>query len=315
MDNVHAEKAQDVETLDSLLAFLVPAQIERLHAAASAEEIPPSPPPEEEVIIPGGRLAPKRPPLPIRLVIVDSIAAPFRAAHENDFVARAKELGTVGDQLKRLAYVYDCAVVVVNQVSDVFDNRRPSPRPPPAPIAPPPPVRTASPHLNGNGNNGYGLSASPYSSSPIPPRNKPAHEQYHLPSLLYGRYQVPHFSGQSPSFRAQAALGHSWANIVNTRVMLSRTKRRRVPPAGSVAPDQEEGETMLVRRMTMVFSPVAPRASVEYVIEEPGLRSLGLPVEREPRWAGGEEVEEEWWDGVGTPPPEAFLDDAASAVS
>lgn len=279
LDNVHTEKAQDVETLDSLLAFLVPAQIERLHQAFVDEQIPGSPP-EGTPAIPGGRSGPRRPPLPIRLVIVDSIAAPFRAAHENDsggFVARAKELGSVGDQLKRLAYVFDCAVVVVNQVSDVFDGPRPAPRPPP----PPPPARTSSPFPHHARDTGH---STTYSSSPIPPRNKPAHEQYHLPSLLYSRYQVPHFSGQTPSLRAQAALGYSWTNMINTRLMLSRTKRRVV--------DVEEGAQgedeamMLVRRMSVVFSPVAPRGSIEYVIVESGLRSLGEPRVREPRWAG-----------------------------
>lgn len=68
--------------------------------------------------------------------------------------------------------------------------------------------------------------------------------------------------------------------------------------------DGGEGEPMLVRKMSLVFSPLAPRGSVEYVIEERGLRSLEMPVMREARWAGMPEEEREGGEEEGSASPE-----------
>ena len=227
MDNIHTAKATDAESLAALLSYYVPAHIEAVAShAASHTLLPPSsfyleedspsstPPPPR---------TPQKPPLPIRLVIVDSIAAPIRGAHGSDsagFISRSKELNGVSDSLKRLAHVYCCAVVVVNQVSAVF-------------------------------------------SRPMGPNS--AHESYHLPRELYNRFQSPHFSGEKSG--NAAALGPSWTNSINARIMLSRTKRRT-----SGEPGVKEGTA--VRLATLVFSPCAPRASIEFVVDEEGVRSL-----------------------------------------
>lgn len=290
LDNVHMEKAPDVETLQSLLAFIAPAQIDRINAAAAAGTVMPfSGDDPSQSIVPATT---RRPPLPVRLIIVDSIAAPFRVSHASDsagFVKRAEELGEVGDQLKRLAHVYNCAVVVVNQVSDVFE------RGPPRPLPPHPPVANAGPTaLLANDS----LSSTPSSTAPSTPLVPlPAHEQNGLPANLYSRFQTPHFSGQTPDFRSTAAMGHSWSNIVNTRLMLWRTnrRRRRVHTGGGEGvayqngntdadEHEHEGEAELVRKMALVFSPFAPRATVEYVIREEGVVSSGEVVVREPKW-------------------------------
>lgn len=279
LDNVHMEKATDVETLQSLLAYVAPAQIDRINAAALDM------PPRELRHMSSKR---RRTPLPIRLIVVDSIAAPFRVSNANDssgFVKRAEELGDVGDQLKRLAHVYDCAVVVVNQVSDVFD--RGPPRPPPSPG-----LHVGSPGARSTQTGSPSSTPSAAPSTPSTPRPPPpAHVQNNLPPYLYSRFQTPHFSGQTPSFRALASLGHSWSNIVNTRVMLWRTKRRRAieDDADSYRSkrDPEAGNgTELIRRMALIFSPYAPRATVEFVIRAQGVVSVGEVRLREPRWAG-----------------------------
>lgn len=270
LDNVHVEKAVDVENLEALLGYIAPARIERVNRAAL----------EGSLMTPyhGGeegedeRLTRPKPPLPIKLIIVDSIAAPFRVAHENDsagFINRAKEFGTIGDLLKKLAKRFGVAVVVVNQVSDVFDNGRPDE------------LIKASHSLDFTTTT-ISSTSNKLPSDPILPTApgiRLAHETYNLPAYLYSRYQSPHFSGQSNSSQIQAALGHTWSNIINVRIMMSL-----LPSSTSFSPegtgednrkgkDRESGK----RKMELIFSPFARRAEIEYVVERGGIRSFGEP--------------------------------------
>ncbi|GAA5985781.1 hypothetical protein JCM10908_007110 [Rhodotorula pacifica] len=333
LDNVHVETAPDAETLMALLAYHVPAAIERIAALASSSPSSSS------------SASPSRTrPLPIRLLILDSIAAPFRSAHSNGstgFAQRAKEFVQIGDELKALAARYRIAVVVVNQVADVWDamgREREMPRSfmqeeeeheqdgeegvggeeragerekahlashtttAGVPVASTDngggsltvPVRTTSTsttsstsHSNGNNNNGNGLPPAP-------------HRQYSFPSLLYSRFQSPHLTGSFSSlshptllplpFSSQqqpvaAALGHTWSQIPTTRV-LCLVRRG-------------EGKMRTRRCMTNVWSPFAPRACVEYEIdEEKGIRAVGeVRVRAVPGWesydADAEEGEDE----------------------
>jgi hypothetical protein len=223
MDNVHMEKAQDTDTLEALLEFHVPSMITRTLLASTT-----SPHPR---------------PLPIRLLIIDSIAAPFRATtgtSSEGFISRSRTLGTISDLLHRLSSLHSLAILIINQISDTF--------PPPS---------------------------FPYHSNFV----KPPHEVYGLPVGMYGRYQTRWFGGESEGVRSIAALGHSWVNTVNTRLMLTRTRRYVCSSAGEGEEGQgEEVGEKVVRRMEMVFSPFAPRASVHYVLEGQGVRSLGGPV-------------------------------------
>ncbi|POY75406.1 DNA repair protein RAD57 [Rhodotorula taiwanensis] len=221
LDNVHVEAAPDAESLLALLAYHVPAAIERIAAAAAhahAHE------PSE-----------RAPPLPIRLLILDSIAAPFRSAHETGstgFAQRAKEFAELGDELKSIAARYRVAVVVVNQVSDVWDARGrdlppsflqpvmttlddhageqgavsavPPPHlrtfststfPPPTTLANAPPNSTSAngnAHTNGNGGTSSGNGNGNGNGAFFPPA---PHQQYNFPPLLYSRFQSPHVTG------------------------------------------------------------------------------------------------------------------------
>eukprot|EP01083_Nonionella_stella_P299076 1014892_1 len=58
---------------------------------------------------------------PIRLVVIDSIAAPFRT-HMGGANSRARELFQLAGKLKRLSREFRVPIVVVNQVVDVFDS-------------------------------------------------------------------------------------------------------------------------------------------------------------------------------------------------
>lgn len=93
----------------------------------------------------------------------------------------------------------------------------------------------------------------------------------------------------------EAALGLAWANQVNARVMLSRTRRMRCLGDGGGAPvakrarlgagadvgapsSAQDGDgPVRVRRMTVVFNSVAPPGSVDYVVAAGGIR--GIPSE------------------------------------
>ncbi|SGY47716.1 BQ5605_C001g00564 [Microbotryum silenes-dioicae] len=288
MDNVHTEKAQDVETLEHLLAFVVPAFIERTRRNSELGVIPSTSQPDGPGYELPARTKPQKAPLPIKMIIVDSIAAPMRGdlpASSVGLATRAKNCGVIGDWLKRLAHVYDCAVVVVNQASDIITGDRtplafldaPGGRRQYSRGSEMPPPRIPSPSMLRQP-----ASSPPPGGGVISFAGKPAHERYGLPPLLYNRCQTPHFSGQSRSLRSTAALGHAWSNIVNTRIMLSKTGRRKrlVDEDDKELAAGPEGPEKEVRLMSLVFSPMVPRATIEYVIIEAGVRSIGMPVMR-----------------------------------
>ena len=311
LDNVHAEKAPDLDTLAAVLAYHAPACIEHVAAhAASRTPLAPhlslpsslapastaAPPPRPSQLVLASRPRPARPPLPVKLVVVDSLAAPFRAdattTSSSSFAQRARDLGALGDSLKRLAAEFGCAVVVVNQVADAF---------------------------------------SPAEERPLHPAFLGAgapHEQLALPLELYSRTQTPHFSGLAASTSSaalklpwwrpddgalsssngvQAALGHAWSNVPSTRVLL--LVRRAGGAAGGAGPASTR------RAASLVWSPYAPRAVLETRLGDGGLEGLGDVCERAVLWvergardsedgdAEGDrvdddvdaEAEREWW--------------------
>lgn len=195
-------------------------------------------------------------------------------------------LCVLADRLKYLAHKYNIAVVVVNQVSDVFGT---------APLLDGPP-RTSRPHSPA-------LTSDTGRASPIPDNVQP--------TMTY-KVQSQYFSGQTKSLAKEASLGLVWANAVNVRIMLSRTGRRRPLDAQDLSrrikrprtvdgryrqdvneEEQRErkianghapsiGETSvepsweatLIRRMQLVFSPLARQDSLDYVILQSGIHSL-----------------------------------------
>jgi DNA repair protein RAD57 len=246
LDNIHINSFCSVEDMEHALAYTVPAYIERLRDTPV--------PPEAD----GDGARPQRvksSPLPIRLLVIDSVTAPLRTEFEPSSPAmfsRSKALASLADQLHRLANTYQLAVLVVNQVTEVF-------------------TRNAPPSNN--------ASHAPLSTPPLPPNDVPMGHGYPWPSELAYDVQSRFFSGQTPNLSKAASLGLAWANCINTRVILSRTNRRR----GAA---QEGGAQEDIRRATLVFSPFAERASVDYVIDSEGFRSLGEKVD-EPRWGAG----------------------------
>lgn len=241
MDNVHVIKAADPTTLQSLLNYAVPARIDQIAAHAAAGT--PLPFDDEEVGTIEGHE--RKPPLPIKLVVFDSVGAPFRVSHDSNskgFVSRARELGTIGDRLHQLARRYALAVLAINQVSDVFEHSF------------------------------YPADGSTAITSTPP---NVAHTNTNLPSELYNRFQSQFLTGQRESRGSAAALGMTWTNIVNTRLMAFRSGRRVASSSRRDTGDQDDDDVgKVLRTLAVVFSPTASRASIDFVIDAHGIRSL-----------------------------------------
>lgn len=324
LDSVLSNRVGDIDALEHALSYVIPALLEsRLKASSSSSSSSSQPFPSRT------RLK------PIRLIILDSLTALLRggsasspstrpaATSSSSLTERSKHLCVVADLLKALAVTYDVAVVVINQVSDVFPRHVPassfgSPSmaagtPPSSawdqtqPFGPGMAQHQAS---NGNGNGGD-------------------------PPMLYAS-QSRWFSGQSDVLNKEASLGIVWANAVNVRIMLSRTGRRRMLDQNDLRPvkrprprDQDEDEDQdqdqdqeaeggagvneqegrrrgikvdeakptLIRRMHVVFSPFCPSGTVDYAITTSGIHSL--PGSYEPVNIL-ENMRRVWGNGIGT---------------
>ena len=177
---------------------------------------------------------------PLRLVVVDSIAASIRseyASSTSGLTQRGKDLSTLGQQLKALAFEHNLAVVVITQVSDVFQRTHTTPS----------------------------LLPTTYDSGKI---GKPV-------ALPYNS-QAPFFSGQRAAGTSkQAALGLAWANLVDTRLLFTRTgKRQRADEETSTTDNPFDRDGRMIRAMHLVYSPFAPSSSLNYAINELGLYAL-----------------------------------------
>ncbi len=97
-------------------------------------------------------------------------------------------------------------------------------------------------------------------------------------------FNTAEFFGQGTK---EATLGLTWANSVNTRIMLSRTGRRKYlipddypkrlhlvdPAAAPVQTDKEadQAEPTLIRRLSILFSSVTSPISLDYIVTECGI--------------------------------------------
>lgn len=278
LDNVAVTRCFDIDTLDHMLCYSLPWELEKRRKAGRE----------------------------IRLLILDSITALLRGGETTysssaaGLAQRSKHICAVADKLKALAVAYDLAVIVINQVSDVF-NRQSQPGGPGMTQVPSAggaaPSATQQPQPSQVATSSYGYSTQFYTDpGPEPP-------------MLYAT-QARWFSGQSQGYKKEASLGIVWANAINTRVMVSRTGRRRrierdevtsvsrkrrkcieegLAESGAASnafekaqedeDDQigvqvDETTPSLIRKFHVVFSPFAPPSTVDYIITASGVHSL-----------------------------------------
>ncbi len=257
LDDIHSTKLKEIDHLINCITYVLPRMLEERNGVHRSVD---------------NRQGPPR--RPIRLLILDSITSLLRGdttspTNSLSLTERSRYICTIADQLKSLAAKYDLAVVVVNQVSDVF-SRIPAPQ---SPVLIEPPSSSS------------GMLSQFYSSG------------VEEPPMLYST-QSRWFSGQSGSLKKEASLGIVWANAVNVRIMLSRTGRRRMLSERDIMiarkrakvsflngnhpllNDDElehisdESTPTLIRRFHVVFSPFAPPSTTDYVISASGVHTL-----------------------------------------
>lgn len=236
-------ETSEVEMLELALAHHIPSTIEALAAA--------------------GR--PK-----IRLLLVDSIGALFRASFDNSHSGlsqRSTMLCQISDKLKVLATRYDLAVVVVNQVTDVFDR-----------------ASTADAMS-------YAMQSRFFSG-----QTSDLAKEASLGLVWANSVNVRVMLSRTGRRRK---LNHG--DLSQKRTRLSAYDREVLLEAGQ--DPEADYESTLIRRMHLVFSPFAPEAMLDFVIIESGIHSLATS-KTQPRHAYISEPPPELADS-----PEYALDD------
>lgn len=152
LDNVETSAVADADSLEHALSFFLPPllaarrgtegsallgedvgpprsqtslQADEATSSSSHQDEARSRPADQAGAVDGvnGPHTARRAKPPVRLLILDSLAALLRAETAlsgGGLVARSRRLCSLSDRLKALALEYHLAVVVVNQVSDVF---------------------------------------------------------------------------------------------------------------------------------------------------------------------------------------------------
>ena len=157
---------------------------------------------------------------PVRLVVIDSMASPFRESETSTVdgvVARSGTLSRSAALLKEYAHRHDLAVVVTNHVSDVVSD---------------------DDEMGGGGRRRRG-GGGDFSRAASRQRR------------LFGPSGDVETSGR----RVAPSLGLLWANCVNTRLFLSRSRG-----GGGATVDGSYPTSGIRRRAAVVFSPHLPRS-------------------------------------------------------
>jgi DNA repair protein RAD57 len=178
-------------------------------------------------------------PKPVKLLVIDALGELFHSNNKtttSTLVERSRDVARLAANLHDLASKYRLAVLVLNEVIDVF--RRSS--------------------------------------------------NTHVPQgdMLYDQqsrwFNTAEFFGDGSK---EAVLGLTWANQINTRIMLSRTGRRKYLTADDTSkrrhlsnpdppPQAKEGgqmEPSLIRRLSVLFSNVTSPITLDYIVTECGV--------------------------------------------
>ena len=226
MDNVHTTLTNSLEAQEHILRYQLPVAVHRFN---------------------------------VGLIVIDSVAANFRAEHGDHTPAglreRALELRQLGSTLRRIAIESNTVVIVTNQVSDRFDTARAKSTP--LTHRSQSPASSSSPIV-------YGSQAAAAASKYRTESQSLAHQQRFFTG--WGdRDEAPHQSLKTP------ALGLIWANQISARVVLKLESERQTYSGGNIWKDKKKK-----RSLAVVFAPwTAPTtAPVAYEISEQGIVSL-----------------------------------------
>ncbi|KAF9533429.1 P-loop containing nucleoside triphosphate hydrolase protein [Crepidotus variabilis] len=218
LDDVHTLSAPTVALLEHILTVTLPAFIDQVASNPSRKRV--------------------------RLLVIDALGELFHLSDKttmSTLVERSKNIANISTSLHCLATKHRLAVVVLNEVIDVFHRQ----------------------DLNDG--------------------TSPSDVLYEQQSKWFN---TAAFFGEG---RKEAALGLTWANQVNARIMLSRTgrrryltenehpKRRQLAQLNSISqPIQQErqGEPTLIRRLSVLFSSVSQPAALDYIVSVSGISAL-----------------------------------------
>ena len=223
LDHVHAITVSNLEEQEHVLRFQLPVAIQRYN---------------------------------VGLVVLDSVAANFRAEHGTRTPAqladRAIELTNVGNVLRRLAIDHQIALVVTNQVSDRFDDSRSL-------------FKSSS----------VATSSSAMSGPILPPAV--AKRRQETQSLDHQQRFFTGWGDESKTNHEQLktpALGLAWANQISARIVLKMESGGQEYAGGNIWKDKKT-----VRTFAVVFAPWAPPSDVpiRYEIAMQGVVSLREP--------------------------------------
>ncbi|EXJ80073.1 hypothetical protein A1O3_08359 [Capronia epimyces CBS 606.96] len=221
LDHVHTIATNDLEAQEHILRYQLPVAVKRFN---------------------------------IGLVVLDSVAANFRAEHETRTPAglaeRAVELGKLGAMLRRVAIDNKAAIVVTNQVSDRFED-------PKNMLRPSSPATMSSPALPGPG---------------IPAAHVEIRRE--VQSLDYQQCFFTGWGNDRQETHGQyknPALGLAWANQISARVVLKMESQRQEYTGGNIWREKKKSRTFAV-----VFAPWAPptHPPVRYEIGMQGIASV-----------------------------------------
>jgi len=194
----------------------------------------------------------------VGLVIVDSIAANFRAEHETGTASglgeRAIDIAKTGGILRKIAKEDNVVIVVTNQVSDRFDDSL---------------VKSSSPLRSSP--------SAPPSSSSAPRSSMPPPSSARRGDVLTLDHQQRFFTGwgDNPSARSNnmktPTLGLAWANQISARIALKMEGERMIYAGGNIWQDKKRR-----RFASVVFAPWAKPTGkpVEYEVTAAGIVSV-----------------------------------------
>lgn len=237
---------------------------------------------------------------PVRLIVLDSIGALLRPCgmmSKASSTQRGSELNQIADGLKYLAYHHNLAVVVINQVSSVF---QPIPdtddvglngmRHGAVPVASPPLTNQGlyDRHNLATGGRRPQSSAKPVDTpfrsdgtTPNPVASASGSEKgSSTPPLIMYEQQARHFMGRSHVHRHEASLGLTWATAINIRIMLHRLPRSQHLLTSDDVGLLPVGASDNVREARVIFSPFGGQGNmvgtvgVRYIIDASGIVAL-----------------------------------------
>ena len=209
----------------------------------------------------------------VGLVVIDSIAANYRAERSNPNVPaalaeRARQLSKLGSQLRNLARQHNCAIVVANQVADRFAPLTSWP----SSSAPKSIMASSSPHQP---------SISGSQQQPIPFDPLTLDHQIRFFSGWGSDPNGTHHNLKTPS------LGLVWANQIACRIVLSKKEHESARTQNSMPYGTSEGVSAdwtpraWRRWLRIAFAAWAEATAehdegLEFEIYSGGIKSIGL---------------------------------------